>query len=365
MRTFVLCLLSALLCFLSGDGLVVGVASATAATASSDPAASSTVSSSSSSSNPILIETIHSFGLNISLENLAVRHSGEIIVGFDNAPILYQVDPKVNGSTKFIHLFNDYFDIHGITEVKRDQFYVVVGNLSLVTHIAVPGHGAVYHVDMSCFPEKVEVNKVANFNESMILNGMTVFDRERGLVYIADSRVGVVNILNVYTGKHSVAINDTLTNQPPNATDTSKCIDSVHVVEIDECKYLYFSNFVKGLIGRVALDEDGYAKGAAEIVIDGLNAPEDFILDKEGKYIYLALFKANEIIRIDIATKAIKVLAGSPDSSTYKWAVAVEFGRRERDKDDLYFTINGGFLEPDNVGGTVFRIPNVSDIPDY
>ncbi|KIK64331.1 hypothetical protein GYMLUDRAFT_258867 [Collybiopsis luxurians FD-317 M1] len=314
-------------------------------------------------STSVVVETIHNFGLNISLENLAVRKSGEIIVGLDNGPILYQVEPKIKGSASFIHSFENYFDIHGITEVAPDQFYVTVGNLSLVTHIDVPGHCAVYHVNMTCYPDHIVVDKVANFNESRILNGMTVFNREKGLVYVADSRVGVVNLLNVYTGEHFVAINDTLTNQPSNATEITNCVHGVHVFESDGVKYLYFSNFAKGIIGRVAIDEKGLAKGKAEIVIDNLDTPEDFILDKEGKYIYLALFESNEIIRIDTETRDIKVLAGSSDSSTYKWAAAVEFGRLEKDKDDLYFSINGGFLEADNVGGTVFRIPRVSDIP--
>ncbi|KIK64325.1 hypothetical protein GYMLUDRAFT_240886 [Collybiopsis luxurians FD-317 M1] len=314
-------------------------------------------------STSVAIETIHNFGLNVSLENLAVRKSGEIIVGFDNEPILYQVDPKINGSATFIHSFEDYFDIHGITEVAQDQFYVTLGNISLVTHEVVPGHWAVYHVNMTCFPNHVAVDKVADFNESLLLNGMGVFNREEGLVYVADSRIGVINLLNVYTGEYCVAINDTLTNNPSNATDISSAVVGVHVFEDNSVKYLYFSNDAKGLIGRVVIDEHGLAKGEAELVVDNLSTAQDFILDKEGKYIYIALFGPNEIVRIDTKTKAIQVLAGNPNDSTYYGAAAVEFGRLKSDEDDLYFTINGGFLKPQDVGGTVFRIPHVSDIP--
>ncbi|KIK64329.1 hypothetical protein GYMLUDRAFT_56865 [Collybiopsis luxurians FD-317 M1] len=53
---------------------------------------------SSDNSTSVVIEPIHNFGLNISLDNLAIRKSSEVIVGFDNGPILYQVEPKINSS---------------------------------------------------------------------------------------------------------------------------------------------------------------------------------------------------------------------------------------------------------------------------
>lgn len=166
----------------------------------------------------MVVETIYHFNTSVSLENLAVRHTGEIIVGFDNYPTLYSIEPKVNGTARFIHTFEGYVDIHGIVEVAQDQFYVTCGNLSLVTHIDVPGSPSVFHVNMTQFPEHIEVNKVAHFPDARILNGMTLLSEEKGLVYVADSRVGIINILNVYTGDHFVAINNSLTNQPPGAS---------------------------------------------------------------------------------------------------------------------------------------------------
>ncbi|KAJ3731624.1 hypothetical protein DFJ43DRAFT_1039911 [Lentinula guzmanii] len=312
-----------------------------------------------SESQNVVVETIHRFApnLSISLENLAVRQTGEIIVTFDNHPTIYQIEPEVNGTATYIHTFEGYIGLHGIVEVQPDQFYITAGNLSLVTHIDVPGSSSVFHVNMTRFPEHIEVHKVADFPDSRILNGMTLLSKEEGLVYVADSRVGVVNILNVNTGKHFVAINDTLTNQPPGASEISNCVHGVHVIQATPYsqKYLYFSNYAQGIIGRVPIHDDGLASGLAEVVVGNLTTPEDFILDKEGN-IFLALFEANEFIRIDAETQRITVLAGNPDSPEYKWAAAVEFGRKESDKNSLYATINGGYLQPDNVGGALFRI---------
>ncbi|GAW03151.1 hypothetical protein LENED_004852 [Lentinula edodes] len=269
----------------------------------------------------VVVETIHRFtpNLNISLENLAVRQTGEIIVTFDSEPTIYQIEPEVNGTETFIYTFEGYTDLHGIVEVQPDQFYVTAGNLSLVNHIDVLGSCSVFHVNMTRFPDYVEVNKVADFPNSRILNGMALLSKEEGLVYIADSRVGIVNILNVLA------------------------------------RYLIVFT---GIIGRVPIHDSGLASGAAEVVAGNLTTPEDFILDTEGN-IFLALFQANQFIRIDAHTHEITVLAGSPDSSEYKWAAAVEFGRRESDKDSLYATIDGGYLESDNVGGTVESVESL------
>ncbi|KAJ3730178.1 hypothetical protein FB446DRAFT_660271 [Lentinula raphanica] len=307
----------------------------------------------------IVVETIHRFPPNesIALENLAVRKTGEIIVTLDNLPTIYQIEPEVNGSATFIHTFEGYVGLHGIVEVQPDQFYINAGNLSLVTHIDVPGSSSVFHVNMTGFPENVQVNKVADFPESGILNGMTLLSRDEGLVYIADSRVGVVYLLDVYKGNYSVAINDTLTNQPPGASETSNCVHGVHVFQRtpDSQKYLYFTNFAQGIVGRVPICENGLASGPAEVVTGNLTTPEDFALDEDGN-IFLALFDDNDFIRIDEKTHEITVIAGSPNSTEYKWASAVEFGRRHSDRRSLYAAIDGGYLAPDNVGGTLFRI---------
>lgn len=143
--------------------------------------------------------------------------------------------------------------------------------------------------------------------------------------------------------------------------------NGVRVVEIDELDYesggvpvtntyLYFSNFIQGLIGRVLIDpETGLATGESEIVHSNLTTVGDFVVDKELN-IYTALFFSNQFIRIDGKTNEVSVLAGNANSTEFKWAASVRFGRLETDKDDLYGTINGGFLQPDGVGGALFRI---------
>lgn len=101
--------------------------------------------------------------------------------------------------------------------------------------------------------------------------------------------------------------------------------------------------------------ETGLAAGEPEIVKSNLTTVEDFVLDKDLN-IFTALFEANQFVRVDGKTGEVLVLAGNEDSAQYKWAASVRFGRLKTDNGDLYATINGGFLEPDNVGGALFRI---------
>lgn len=163
---------------------------------------------------PVDVDTIHHFNTSVSLLSLAVRHTGEVLVTLENGPILYLIEPEVNGSATLIHTFEGCEVMHGIIEVCHDQFYVTCGNIS-ATYVDAPGSVSLFHVDMTGFPEHVEVNEVASFPDVRVLNGMGMFSEERGLVYVADSRVGNINILNVDTGELYMAINNSLTNLPP------------------------------------------------------------------------------------------------------------------------------------------------------
>lgn len=160
------------------------------------------------------MDTIHHFDTNISLLSLAVRHTGEVLVTLENYPMIYLIEPKINGTATLVHTFEGCDVMHGIIEVGHDQFYVTCGNVTTM-HTDVPGSIFLFHVNMTGFPEHVEVHEVAPFPDVRVLNGMGIFSKERGLVFVTDSRVGNINILNVYTGELYMAVNNTLTNLPP------------------------------------------------------------------------------------------------------------------------------------------------------
>ncbi|KAE9404884.1 hypothetical protein BT96DRAFT_988970 [Gymnopus androsaceus JB14] len=307
---------------------------------------------------PVKVETIYHFNSSVSLEKLAIRKSGEAIVGFDNSPNLYQVDPDlINGSVRHIHTFEGYSVVHGILEVEDDQFYVAASNLSVWTHIDVLGSPSIFHVNMTGFPEHpARVREVVHFPNARILNGMEVISKEEGLIYVGDSALGVINILNVNTGHHYMAINNSYTTIYP--LDSGNGVYGIHLFQPqnDSTKYLYLSNFQQGIIARVPIHpSSGLPVGEPKVVVSNLTTVAEFALDKEGN-IFAALLSLNQFVRVDHKTKEVLVLAGGPDIDTYTKAISVAFGRTESDKGKLYAVTIGGFTALHNVGAGLFRL---------
>ncbi|KAE9408318.1 hypothetical protein BT96DRAFT_808187, partial [Gymnopus androsaceus JB14] len=304
------------------------------------------------------VETIYHFNSSISLETLAVRESGQVIVAFDNFPIIYQIEPdSINGSVRHIHTFEGCLVAHGIVEVEHDQFYVACSNLSVWTHIDVLGSPFIFHVNMTGFPEHpARVNEVAHFPDSRIFTGMEVISKEEGLIYVGDSPLGVINILNVKTGHYFMAINNSLTTVQP--IDSTSGVYGIHSFQPknSSTKYLYFSNWQQALIARIPIHpKTGLPLGEPEVVATNLTSVAEFALDAEGN-IFAALFALNQFVRIDHETKEVLVLAGGPDIDTYTQPLSLAFGRMESDNGDLYAVNNGGFTELHNVGAALFRL---------
>ncbi|KAE9404885.1 hypothetical protein BT96DRAFT_916556 [Gymnopus androsaceus JB14] len=307
---------------------------------------------------PVKVETIYHFNSSVSLEKLAIRKSGEAIVCFDNSADIYQVDPDlINGSVRHIHTFEGYLTAHGIVEVEDDQFYVAVSNLSVWNHIDVLGSPSIFHVNMTGFPEhRARVREVAHFPDSRILNAMEVISKETGLIYVGDSALGVINILNVNTGHHYMAINNSYTTIYP--LDSGNGVYGIHLFQPqnESTKYLYLSNFKQGIIARVPINpESGLPVGEPTVVVSNLTSVAEFALDKEGN-IFAALFSLNQFVRVDHETNEVLVLAGGRNIDTYTKAVSVVFGRTESDKGQLYAVTNGGFTALHNVGAGLFRL---------
>lgn len=130
------------------------------------------------------------------------------------------------------------------------------------------------------------------------------------------------------------------------------------VVNIDELKYLYFSNHAQGIIGRVPIDpETGCAAGEPEIVKSNLTLVLDFVLDKDLN-IFTVLNQADQFVRVDGKTGEVLVLA---EGIQYYGPTSVAFGRLRADKGDIYATTNGGSSQPNAVGGALFRL-NLGDL---
>lgn len=132
----------------------------------------------------------------------------------------------------------------------------------------------------------------------------------------------------------------------------------MNIVDIDELKYLYFSNHAQGFIARMLIDpETGRAAGEPEIVKSNLTSVLDFVLDNDLN-MFVALPDANQFVRVDGKTGDVLVLAaGNENSTLFEGPTSMVFGRLKADKRDLYATTKGGSeSQPASVGGALLRI---------
>lgn len=310
-----------------------------------------------SATSPPTLTSVHDFPLGTWIENLAVRANGQILATLLNTPQVYQVDPNPSSvhPTTLVHTFPSYLGCVGITELSPDMFYVVTGNFSFVTFEATPGSYSVWELNMAGFTAggaPAAATKIADFPESKSFNGITPLQPGGGnTLLVADSVAGAVYSLNVATKAVSKIITDPL--MAPGATSFPVGVNGVKVRD----QVLYFSNTDQALLGKVALNADGSAKGPATVVVRNATATDDFQLDPLGN-IFIA---GNNELRFHGTWEGAD---GPPDvvsnSSLLAGSTAVEFGRLPTDQSDVYVSTNGGeaqyFSKDFTVPGRIVKV---------
>ncbi len=268
---------------------------------------------------------------NQSLENLAVRSNGHLILTFNSGPLLYDLDPtSSNPSPKLLHQFADAICTLGIAETAPDIFAVVVGNVSITTLVSVPGSFSVWSIDLNM--PKPTVRLIASIPAAAGLNGMTTVKGIPNTVLIADSVLGAVWRLNVITGYYSIAIQNPLFL---NSSINPLGINGIHSHE----GMLYFTNTAQRSYGRVSIADDGSATGEVEILA---TAPsfifDDFALDREAS----AWITAHPNAVIEVTTKGIQRNATADSSIEFLQPTAARFGRGHKHKENTLYVVTVG-----------------------
>ena len=304
---------------------------------------------------PLPVHVIHEFPLGTFVENLAVRRNGQILVTLGSAPEFYQVDPLKTRGPVLVHTFSNATSLFGIVEVDLDVFYVAAGKGSIKTFLSVPGSFSVYKVDMTAFsPDPhttATITKVTDFPDSIYLNGLTLLNREAGLILVADGGAGTVLRLNVRTGEIRKVLED------PLMIPTSVPATGVNGIKIRDGA-LFWTNTNTETFNRIPIHPDGTAAGVGATVASGI-AGDDFVFNKKGNA-FISQNSQNDLVFLDPKGGSKTVIAGSLDSTTLAGPSACQFGRTLFDKNSLYVTTDGGlagYITGNfTVGGTVSRI---------
>ncbi|KAL6799428.1 hypothetical protein GGI42DRAFT_361341 [Trichoderma sp. SZMC 28013] len=287
---------------------------------------------------------IHQFANGTTVENIAVRSNGNLLVTLTSSPELYEIDPFNPKSLKLIHHFSGYLALLGITEVSPDVFTLNAGNFSLETGVD-PGSWAVWQV--AFHNEQTNISKVTDIPEAQFLNGMTTLESTPNTILTADSALGVVYSVNTHTGEYKVVLEDETFKIAPGAP-LPIGVNGIRYLD----HYVYYTNSFDPLFGRVPVSKSGCAVGDYETIFTG-NFGDDFTVTPQAAYI--AGNPANVITEVKLDGEN-KVIAGNINSSLVAGATSVHFGRTVRDKHVLYVTTTGTVNATFTEGGKIVAL---------
>jgi len=288
---------------------------------------------------PLATHVVHQFPLPTWIENLAIRSNGQILLTILTKPELYLVDPAHPDKAVLVHTFSEVRILSGIVEVKDDVFYVAGGNVNLETFTSEHGSYKVWEVDLTTFDTdfKANVKEIAHLLGSGLLNGLEFLSTSESTILIADSDIGCVWKVDVNDGKVENLIEVDEMKPPP----TPALQIGINGIKVHD-GYLYWSNTGKSLFCRVAIDVDGVALGAPEI-LETDTLVDDFIFDKKGNT-WLTQHALNVVGVVKVGGGVITV-AGKVDQHTVAGCTACQFGRK-KDEHILYVTTSGGLSAP-------------------
>ena len=280
------------------------------------------------------VKVIHEFPVGYSLENVAVRRNGKVLTTVITHPELYQIDPIHGGAPELVsNSFGPVVGLLGIVETCPDIFYVVAANFSTTTLKSTPGSNSVWKVDLTSHDVPALTTKIADFPEGGVLNGMALLSEEKGLVLIADSVVGVVWRLNVFTGQVLRIVEIPAMLPPPQAAIQL----GINGIKIRD-GYLYFTNSGANALYRLPIHKDGTAKGNASMVASGLDVADDFRFDNEGNA-FVTLNAPGELVKV--TPEGIKTVLVDNTTLTLPNPTAAQFGRTVADRGSLYISEDG------------------------
>ncbi|KAL6856314.1 quino protein amine dehydrogenase beta chain-like protein [Trichoderma novae-zelandiae] len=288
---------------------------------------------------------VYQFANGTTIENIAVRSNGNLLVTLTDRPELYEVNPFTPQNAKLIHRFPGYFGLLGIAEVSPDVFTLNAGNFSVETGPA-PGSWAIWQV--AFHRDQPAVSKVVDIPEALLLNGMTTLETTPNTVLSADSTLGVIYSVNTHTKSYKVVLEDD-SFKPAAGAELPIGVNGIRYRD----HYVYYTNSFKAFLGRVPVDNSGYATGSYETIATGI-VGDDFALTPEAAYI--AGNPTNVVTKVNLSTGESEVIAGNLNSSLVAGDTSVAFGRTRKDRNVLYVVTVGGPVNGFTEGGKIVAL---------
>jgi hypothetical protein len=301
------------------------------------------------------LQTIQEFPLPTWVENIAVRQNGQILVDIVTSPEIYLLNPHPNSTATLIHNFTPNSALLGITETTPDIFHLIASNFTLPDNIA-NGTDSIWTVDLTSYDYEsntgAKVHEVVLIPEAGLLNGLSTLSAEKGQIIAADSINGCIWLVNVNTETYSIFI------QGPELKGTSGLgINGIRVFPLPDCEegndtaWIYFDNTSKATFNRIPISLSTLSiTGPIETLATNI-APDDFALDSDKGFAYLAVADSNSIFRVPLDGGNPERVFGDLNSTVIPNPSSVAVGRGwggEEIRSRIYVTTTGGLEAPIN-----------------
>jgi hypothetical protein len=233
--------------------------------------------------------TVYEFSNGTWLENIALMRNGSLLATVIGRADVHIINPlAIPTTSSLVTSFPQHNSVLGISELEHDKFAVAVGNTT-PANSPVEGSFAIFIIDFAnCAggKGKVDVEKVVDLKNVSMVNGITKLNAHTLL--LADSWAGNVVKLDLRSKKYSVALEDASLKSDFTNPTLPLGVNGLRFQK--ESGYLYYTNTVQSLLGRVKLDtRTAKPMSRYEVIVKGeaISQPDDFAVARDGS-VYLA-----------------------------------------------------------------------------
>ncbi|KAJ6004302.1 hypothetical protein N7499_000372 [Penicillium canescens] len=268
-------------------------------------------------------------------ENLAAQRNGSLLATRMDVPELWSINPSKNISRKscgsVLFRFPNATSVLGITEIDKDVFAVIAGNVSLPSVTPTPGSFVIWTIDLTSAEPKAKI--LAPMPAGQFLDGMSKFNDN--LLLISDTAKGVVWRLDITTGNYSEALRDPIM-LPAAGQPIAVGVNGINVLGDN----VYFTSTTQEVFARVQVDENAAAVGPIQQLVSGFTF-DGFALAEDGTA-YLSTNPQNELIKVTPEGR-VHMVAGGQFRITIGGSTAVT---TNNDLSLLYVTTSGAQFAP-------------------
>lgn len=285
------------------------------------------------------VELLFQFTEAVTLENIATRENGDLLLTVSNKAEVYYFPYNGNNHGKkqadLLCTFEGSNATLGIVEITKDKFIVAVG--SFAGFGGVKGSFSVWSIDIKDYPKnKPVVKKVTDIPEASALNGAATIEGSDELVLVADSVQGIIYKVNTNTGEYSPATAHPLYH--PASSNFPLGVNGI----ITHNGKIHFINSAWSIYGTVPIDEFGNASDSPTIVAtatDQVRAWDDLVIGWEGEAFIAA--HTNSVTEVTSSGRQRNFTSPDPKAPMVQ-PTSLAWGRGSADNNNTLFVVAGG-----------------------